>query len=221
MQHAANGQPVPSLQQMHATQRFQRERRKICPRSDILTPNFDFAEHDREWQDASRRYSDRKNAYRIRSMLARQQEHGTPYAVQPPIRAAFGQTNPDNFNHHIGTVTLHETAFSPVYYNNVWWKIADWPEKAEFKYEGDDRISTDKLHGRFFPLPRIKSNETVNWQQRLLVPLSVLDKMDYQYRDVEVFTKNFWIPELEFDDEEGKEIIGAELMGLLDPDDIW
>ena len=123
--------------------------------------------------------------------------------------------------------TNHSNVLS---YETIWcpqWEkgkenIADWPPKAESKYEGDDRISTDKLHRRYPGAPRVEGNDTVNWQHRAIIEQFPFDDFYYPIPNaVEIFLKTHWVDELEFKDEEGEEAIGKELMEALDSKDQW
>ncbi|GAB7349187.1 hypothetical protein MBLNU459_g8120t1 [Dothideomycetes sp. NU459] len=55
--------------------------------------------------------------------------------------------------------------------------IAEWPEYQERKYEGDDRIRTSYDHRRFLPVPRKRTNTTVNFSLLPFLPQHDLDKV--------------------------------------------
>ncbi|KAF2722343.1 hypothetical protein K431DRAFT_202316, partial [Polychaeton citri CBS 116435] len=99
--------------------------------------------------------------------------------------------------------------------------IAPWPETEELEYEGPGRIATDQLHRRFNPIPRVPGNETVNWQQRLQIDQFPFDDFRWDMQDVAVFLRTFEVEELEVSDGEGKELLGDDLFGRLDPEDQW
>jgi hypothetical protein len=44
------------------------------------------------------------------------------------------------------------------------WQYAGWPDHREFKWEGDDRAASSV--GRFMPLPRQATNDSVAWHHR-------------------------------------------------------
>ena len=124
-----------------------------------------------------------------------------------------------DFETHHSPVLFQETIFCP-----QWQKgkevIAPWPGKQEMKYEGDDRISTDILHGRFPGVPRVEGNETVTWQYRAPIPQFAFDEFYYPIpHAVEIFLRSHRVPELEFSDTEGQQSLGKEMMEMLDPQD--
>lgn len=98
-----------------------------------------------------------------------------------------------------------------------WWdQVSTWPSWEEMRYEGEERIATDRLHRRFPCTPRIVGNGTVAWQQRRFVDPLPLDNFDRKVlSQVDVFMRTHNIPELEFDDIEGAQAIGKDLMDLL------
>lgn len=208
-------------------QRFERERRRLCPRSPFLPMNFNFTEHDKEWTEAERRCKDKKNAYQIDVIEYRQKEQGKDFPVPPTVRKCFDGKESD---YHQSMVLSRETVFSPTFHKDPGLRdlvrgngfVAPWPEKTEMKYEGDDRISTDKLHARFLGVPRaISENGTCNWQQRTAVVPYLLDRFYPSFNPVDIFMRTHKIEELEVDDQEGQELIGKDLMGMLDQEDIW
>ena len=148
----------------------------------------------------------------------RQRLQGARFPIPPHIREPFAGKDFDT-NH--GSVLCYETIFCP-----RWEKgkedIAPWPPKSEMKYEGDDRISTDRLHRRYPGAPRVEGNETVNWQHRAVIEQFPFDDFYYPIpHAVEIFLRTHWVEELEIPDEEGEEYIGKDLMGMLNPQDQW
>jgi hypothetical protein len=89
------------------------------------------------------------------------------------------------------------------------------------KYEGDDRIATDRLHGRFLPAPRVGSDNTVTWMQRPIIWQEALENFHAYPSEVDIFFRTHWVAELELTDEEGRSLLGSELMDLLDPTDVY
>ena len=90
------------------------------------------------------------------------------------------------------------------------------------KYEGDERIATDKLHSRFLGAPRVEGNETVNWQHRNVIEQYPLENYNHIPTALAVFERNHHFPGLEADSESVEEawhLIGRELYELLDPID--
>ena len=134
------------------------------------------------------------------------------------IRAPFnGEDFKTKTNH--SAVLSYETVFCPQWQQGKE-NIAPWPGKSEMKYEGDDRISTDRLHGRFPGAPRVPGNETVNWQHRAVVDQYPFDDFYYPIPNAaEILMRTHWVEELEFSDEEGEKAIGKDLVDMLDPQD--
>lgn len=125
------------------------------------------------------------------------------------------------FDTNHGPVLSLETIFCPAWHKGKE-NTAPWPSKSEMKYEGDDRISTDRLHGRFPGAPRVEGNETVNWQHRLVIAQFPFDELYYPIPSaVDIFMRTHWIADLEFSDEEGVEALGEDFMDILDPKDQW
>lgn len=148
----------------------------------------------------------------------RQMSQRSDFAIPPHLRPAFGGKEFDT-NH--STVLCYETIFCP-----SWQKgkenVAPWPNKSEMKYEGDDRISTDRLHRRFPGAPRVEGNETVNWQHRAVIEQFPFDEFYYPIpHSVEIFLRTHLVADLEFSDEEGEEVLGKDFMEMLDPKDQW
>lgn len=98
--------------------------------------------------------------------------------------------------------------------------IASWPSRTEQKYEGDDRIATDKLHGRFPGAPRVQGNETVNWQHRNVIAQYDFENYHYIPREEEVFFRTHYVDEADLPtEEEAVHMLGSELLEMLDPVD--
>lgn len=125
------------------------------------------------------------------------------------------------FMSNLSPVLCLPTIFTPH------WKIgkesvAPWPSRSEMKYEGDDRIATDKLHSRFLGAPRVEGNETVNWQHRNVIQQFPLEDFYHIPNELEVLERTHHFPGLEADGESVEEawhLLGRELYDLLDPID--
>ncbi|GAB7360441.1 hypothetical protein MBLNU230_g8395t1 [Neophaeotheca triangularis] len=194
--------------------RLNAARQLICPRSPIYTADFDYTTHAHEWSLGETRRLQTLATY-ASSIHHLRLSRDLP--APPPLRQAFDGQLPA---FPIGPVLGLPTIFTHT------WRlgkeaIAPWPSKHEMTYEGDGRIATDRIHRRFLPLPRVLGNETVNWQQRRLVEAEALDYR-YEHPGHEgVFFWQFEVAELEFSEEEAREVLGGELMALLDPLDQW
>ena len=192
--------PTPRAPIPLTHKQLNRLRRKICPRSPFWHLNFDLTAHRAAWQAS----------------------HPPPQPIPtpshaPPLRAPFD-------GKHIywcapySSVLAQPTVFCP-----QWPALqafapaaAAWPSQHEQQYEGDDRIRTDDLHGRFPGLPRVVAPPGVDWRQcARVVPLLLDDVRPAPPCEVEVFLHTHWIPELEVGDEEGARVLGAELWGCL------
>ena len=191
---------------------------QLCPRSPFWHKNFDYAKHKADWEAGERRRIEQKMKRDMEEAEERRQSHQRPFPAPPPLRPPFGgkelvlKTNR-------GMVLSYQTVFCPH------WEIgketvAPWPQKSEAKYEGDDRISTDKLHARFPGAPRVAGNATVNWQHRAVIPQYPFDDFYYPVpQAVEVFLRMHYVQELEFTEAQGEGAIGKDLMQMLDPTD--
>ncbi|KAM0720046.1 hypothetical protein Q7P37_004181 [Cladosporium fusiforme] len=138
-----------------------------------------------------------------------------------PSRSAFsGKTlSGPVFTSNLSPVLALPTVFTPQYKLGRPF-IAPWPSKSEMKYEGDDRIATDKLHGRFLGAPRVESNETVNWQHRNVIEQYDLENYHTIPSEAAVMLKSHYVDEADHaTEEEAKHMLGAELYALLDPVD--
>lgn len=139
---------------------------------------------------------------------AQKVEHSSTIATPVKVNKIFGGKTiltPGSL------VLARPTVFTPYVDEDA----APWPELAQIKYEGDDRIKTDKIHGRFLPAPRNQSNATVNWMHRSLRIQKELENFHYPPQAAEIFLRNHHVAELDFDDNQGDEILGKDLMGLL------
>lgn len=194
-------------------------RRRVCPRSPIWHENFDRAQHKMEWEAGLERLRQRKFAESVKLAVEQQRLRQLGFSPPPhPMRTAFdGKT----FDKNRSTVLSRTTIFCPQFKNGKE-DVAPWPEHSEMKYEGEDRISTDKLHRRFLGAPRVEGNMSVNWQQRTIILQYPFDDFYYPIPNaVEIMLRTHHVPALEVENKIGEHLIGKELMGLLDPLDQW
>ena len=193
-------------------------RRKLCPNSPFWSANFDVVAHKQDWEAGRTRNSEQKMARDLEVAEDRQRLQNTRFPVPPHIRPPF---DGKEFETNHSAVLCYETIFSP-YWEKGKEKFAAWPSKSEAKYEGDDRISTDRLHGRFPGAPRVEGNETVSWQHRGVIEQFPFDDFYYPIpQAVEIFLRTYWVAELEISDEEGHHSLGKDLMEMLDLRDQW
>ncbi|CAK4032476.1 Hypothetical predicted protein [Lecanosticta acicola] len=211
--------------------RLNGHREKFCRNSVAWELNFDIEKHRLEVNKAMQKEFHNRDA-RIDKEIEQRKQYLKlePYYRLPvTIKPAFGDKD---FGDNRSTVLARKTVFSHEYlvhrtnedylgreaigWTSIEKEIADWPPRTESKYEGDERISTDRLHGRCLGCPRVGGNETVNWMQRSIIPSYSLDDFYYPVPDeMDLFIRNHYIPALEFDDESGKEALGTELMEML------
>lgn len=209
---------APRVKDNSNRQALNHARRKVCPNSPFWTLNFELEKHKESWEAGRRRRLEQKMIRDMEIAETRQKIQGTRFPIPPTLRPAFdGKV----FDTSRGTVLSHETVFCPQWENEKD-TMAPWPSKPEQKYEGDDRISTDRLHRRFPGAPRVEGNETVNWQHRAVVEQFHFDDFYYPIpHAVDIFLRTHWVADLEFSDQEGEEVLGKEMMGMLDPKDQW
>ena len=211
----------PRVRENAERQKINLARRKLCPRSAFWTQDFDLAQHRKDWEAGRSRRAEQQLSRKFDISEKRQKLQNRLFPLEPELKPAFGGKE---LIGRFSSVLCQETVFSPRFDNEIDGKlnVADWPSKSEMKYEGDDRISTDKIHGRFLGAPRVPGNETVNWQMRALIWACPMDEFLYPPPTAEdVMLKQWSIPYFEFTQEEGEEAIGKELLELLDPDDQW
>lgn len=208
----------PKVKENAQRQKLNFARGKVCRRSPFWSQDFDLPAHRKDWETGRSRRAEQRIARALEVTEARQKAQSTRFPVPPPVRTAFdGKELPG----HYSPVLCVETLFCPKFEEGKQ-NIAPWPSKAEMKYEGDDRISTDVIHGRVLGAPRVEGNETVNWQMRAIIEQYAMDEFIYPPPDeVVIMHRTWWIGEFEFTDEQGEEAIGRDLMGLLDPEDQW
>ena len=189
-------------------------RKKLCPNSPFWDNNFDLAAHKQEWEAGRQRKANQKMARYLVIAEERQKSQDSPFAIPPPLRPAFDGKKFDT-NHSM--VLSQETIFCPQWEDGKE-TVAQWPSRVEMKYEGDERISTERIHRRFLPMPRAEGNDTVNFQQRVVIDQYPFDEYYFPVPNaVDIFMRTHLIAELEFGDEEGEKALGKELMQMLDP----
>lgn len=190
-------------------------REQLFPRSPFYTASFDYTTHSHDWA-----LSEQRRHQQTLLLLQREATRRALYNLpptQPLIRQAFDGALPST---NLSPVLGYATIWTPA------WRcgksaIAPWPSKHELEYEGTGRITTDPIHRRFLPLPRVLGNETVNWQQRSLVPQTGFDDFARHPGDEGIFFANYLVEGLEFGDEEGLEALGSELMEALEGGNEW
>ena len=208
----------PKVKENAERQKLNFARRKVCSRSPLWFQDFDLAKHRKDWEAGRSRRAEERIIRDLEVTEARQKAQNTRFPVPPPIRTAFGGKD---LKTHLSPVLCMETIFCPNFTKGKE-NIAPWPSKAEMKYEGDDRIFTDVIHGRVLGAPRVEGNETVNWQMRAMIMQYPMDDFLYPPPDEEtIMFRTWWIGEYELTDEQGEEAIGKALMGMLDPGDQW
>ncbi|CZT24666.1 uncharacterized protein RCC_10392 [Ramularia collo-cygni] len=213
---------APRVLKEDQNKRMNNSRRKIAPNSIAWELNLDVEQHKKEFAEIQQAQLERNIKYHTDD-AAERIRLGLP-ATPPAIKPAFGGKV---FKGNDSAVLSRKTVFAPDFEegrevrhatNHGWInkEIAVWPSRMEMKYEGDDRISTDKLHGRFLGAPRTEGNETVNWQQRSIIPQYAMEDFYYPVpREEEIWLRVHWIREHQFSDMEGVEALGKDLMDML------
>lgn len=235
---------APKVQEKQKNDRLNQARNKICRNSPFWPLNFDVETHKREFnillqarlqvtvpsspQTPPSIFSELTTSSTIASSTiatiassATGSGSSTITSPSPTVRPAFsGKTHegPD-FSSHLSPVLGLPTVFTPNFELGKS-KIAPWPSRSEMKYEGDDRIATDKLHARFPGAPREERNETVNWQHRPMIVQYPLENYHKPPSEAAVMLKSHYIDEADHaTEEEAKHMLGSELLEMLDPVD--
>ncbi|KAF1821144.1 uncharacterized protein K489DRAFT_382184 [Dissoconium aciculare CBS 342.82] len=204
---------APQVEEARNKQRLNDRRKRLCPQSPFWTADFDLRKHMKEWRASLERIKRRQEVSRAREIRAQSNlDIPTVPAIKPALQGKLFDTNhsavlalPTVFTHSLGRR-----------------RLAPWPSREEMKYEGDDRVSTDRLHGRFLPAPRVDDDETVPWMHRAIIAQEALENFHYPYPcEVEIFLRMHWVPDLEITDLEGRNMLGRELMDLLDPKEVY
>lgn len=221
--------------------RLNRQRGRYCPRSDFFTFDFDVAKHQKEYDQLRSEHKARKEdaekyaevihnaevradnefrAGRGNHRLPPARVRSTARSVEVPvteIRQGFPSVvKVKEFADSRGVVLANETIWASKS-EQAPKPIAEWPGNQEMKFEGDDRMRTDKLHRRFLPLPRQPANETVMWSQRPVVQFYELDERHRPLSDEDVVFLHNKVEGEEVDEEEARLVLGEELLSLLDP----
>ncbi len=211
----------PSLQANQERQNLNQSRRRICKNSPFWSLDFDLAQHRRDWAAGK----EREARYKEMCALALL-EHLNIAELSATASTSHNLPLPfdgKKFDTPHSNVLSRPTIFCPQWETGKAedkHDIADWPSKSEMKYEGDDRIATDRLHGRFPGAPRMQGNETVNWQHKQIVEQWAFDDFLFPLpTEVDIWMRKHVIEELEFSEEEAREALGSEIMKLLDPED--
>ncbi|KXT13633.1 hypothetical protein AC579_4976 [Pseudocercospora musae] len=194
-----------------------RHQGNFCPRSDTWPQDYDINTH-RTFIARDRAAMTRHVRHRNRRIAQERIDAGLlhePPAINPPFNLRHL-----NWENNFSSVLALPTIFVINQHLGRTTPEAAWPEPHEQKYEGDERIATDPLHGRFLPHPRVPGNGTVNWQQRSFVPQQMLENFHYPIPDEnEILLRSHRVDELEVSDEIGAELIGEDLMERLD--ELW
>jgi hypothetical protein len=190
-------------------------RRQFCPDSAAWPIDYDLPQHRILFAaDVNRRTTMANIRKATESALRRNRNRDAPAPPKPSVV----QLNPHVFSTCQSTLLGIPTVFAtnPAARGPHMPPLADWPSAAEMQYEGDDRIKTEKIHGRALPLPRsLAGNPTVSWQAR--PPTSQFPFEDYHQpkAEPEVFVQNHFVGDLEPTDEEAVELLGESLIGCL------
>lgn len=239
---------APNVRDKQRHEKLNQARAKVCKNSPFWTLNFDLEAHKREFaalQQARLASSDASSSVSSGgspNILSQQGDvpctptnHSPTDAFETPLTSPNGSTctafsgkfssdttdTSTTFNTNLSPVLCLPTVFTPNYMLGKDF-VAPWPSRSEMKYEGDDRIATDKLHSRFLGAPRVEGNETVNWQHRNVIEQYPLENYNHIPTTLEVFERHHHIPGLEADNEyveEAWHLISRELYELLDPVD--
>lgn len=213
---------APGVREKQKHDKLNFARGKICANSPFWHRDFDLENHKREFNALLQaRFNQSTHPASPETPSHSHGLSGTSTAGPvTPSRSAFSgkKLNGSEFTTNHSPVLAFPTVFTPQFKLGKPF-VAPWPSKSEMKYEGDDRIATDKLHGRFLGHPRVEGNETVNWQHRNVIPQYHFDNFHTIPSVDDIFVKTHSIPELqeEATEEEAKAMLGEELFELLDP----
>jgi len=216
---------APKVQEKQKHARLNQARNKLCRDSPFWHLNFDIETHKREFnkllQVRLQETAPSSPPQTPPSIKSDPTTSSTLTSPSTPSRSAFsGKTHegPD-FTSNLSPVLSLPTVFTPNYKLGKPC-LAPWPSRSEMKYEGDDRIATDKLHGRFPGAPRVEGNETVNWQHRNVIEQYGLENYHQVPSEAAVMLKSHFIDEADHaTEEEVRHMLGSELFEMLDPVD--
>lgn len=191
--------PEMAEKERYAIVKANLERMNLVPRSPFLPRTLaQWIEHRVEWSAMVAAKERRK----LRLMKENyEDENGKP---RPKIFPAFGGKR---FNDNRSAVLALPTIWCPWAESTYEHPRAPWPSQEEMKEEGDERNSS--IFRRFPALPRVPGNETVVYKQKNLIVSYPMDKV------WELPTLEAEIPPE--DDERMEELLGIEMMKLLDP----
>lgn len=236
---------APVVKEKLRHEKLNQARAKMCKESPFWHLNFDIETHRRE-------FAALLQARRASSISPSSSSEGSPYghlkqtsvpstpprqthqtdiddtppttpcgSCHTPFSGKIDRDTETTFNTNLSPVLCLPTVFTPNYKLGKQY-VAPWPSRSEMKYEGDDRIATDKLHSRFLGAPRVEGNETVNWQHRNVIEQYPLENFYVVPTELEVLERTHHFPGLEADNETAEEawhLVGRELYELLDPID--
>lgn len=213
-------------------------RKIICPKSDVWHKDFDLDAHREEVTQAEKT----KTAYKAERIVREAKEKawyeaciGEKLPPPPPIRKPFdGKVFRDNRT----SVLALESIWCMSYNEGKGRELAPWPPMEELMFEGQGRVSTERIHGRFLPLPREPGDPTQNFMTRQLVEPFEFDNVTYypstypQYTESpyptedDTFFRHYRVDDLEFTDpvngaydDDAVHALGTDLLALLDPRD--
>lgn len=239
---------APGVREKQRHEKLNQARVKVCKDSPFWHHNFDLETHKREFaalqqarlgaSDSSSSTSSGGSPHILPQMgdlpstptnhsptgsfeTAHTTTPGSAYTAFSGKFSCDTMETSTTFNTNLSPVLCLPTVFTPNYMLGKQF-IAPWPSRSEMKYEGDERIATDKLHSRFLGAPRVEGNETVNWQHRNVIEQYPLENYNHIPTALEVFERNHHFPDLEADNEAVEEawhLISRELYELLDPID--
>ena len=208
----------PRYKKTEQNHKLNAARQKVCRKSPFWHENFDLPKHKEDWEAGRKRKADQAMKDELAMTMERMQLQEDVLPVPHRMHKAFGGKEFKT----IGSAVLGIPTVFCTKPEDTKDQLADWPPRSEARYEGDERIQTDRLHGRFPGAPRVPGNETVNWQHRSIVYQHSFDDFYFPIpQAVDIFMRTHWIAELEFTDEEGEQALGKDLMALLDPQDQW
>lgn len=220
---------APGVREKQRHDKLNQARSKICKDSPFWHANFDIDNHKREFNALLQaRFQPSTNdstptSPQTPSSTQQTESSTTTTSPSTSIRSAFsGKTHlGPTFTSNLSPVLGLPTVFTPHFKLGKPF-VAPWPSKSEMKYEGDDRIATDKLHGRFPGAPRVEGNETVNWQHRNIIPQYDFENYHGIPCEAAVLELDLQIDEMviTYDDvDEAVHLLGKDLYEMLDPVD--
>lgn len=218
---------APGFREKQKHAKLNTSRDKICPRSPFWDRDMDLETHKREYSALlkTRLQTSEGITQSFNAPHTPPRKHlrndSTTSSLGTPSRFAFSGKHHDGpvFTSNLSPVLALPTIFTP-YYKLGRPCVAPWPSKSEMKYEGDERIATDKIHGRFLGAPRVEGNETVNWQHRNVIEQYQLENFHQIPTEATIIQMSHYVDEADHaTDEEAKHMLGSELFGMLDPID--